>query len=161
MRDDALENLVDLYLVERLILADNDIHELSTVVDFMTSMEELRECDLRGNPVSRTPKYFERAVTRCGERLETLDGKPVYPQHRSMLQRLDRYKRGEARKLASKGNPSTTSPAPIAELGASTTPPGREMEQDGSMAKLTATKNTTQASARAEVSVHVLTLPKP
>lgn len=36
----------------------------SQVVDIVTSLEGLTECDLRGNAVSRQPKYFERTVTR-------------------------------------------------------------------------------------------------
>lgn len=44
----------------------NDVnsHKNNQVIDIMTSMEDLRECDLRGNAVRRKPKYFEKVVTR-------------------------------------------------------------------------------------------------
>lgn len=57
------------------------------------------------------------AADRCSERLEMLDGKPVHPQHRSMLKRLDRHKKAEARRSAARSNPSAPTPAPIAEHG--------------------------------------------
>lgn len=57
------------------------------------------------------------AMGRCSDRLEMLDGKPVHPQHRSMLQRLDRHKKAELRRSAARSKPSAPSPAPIAELG--------------------------------------------
>lgn len=34
------------------------------VVDLVTSLDVLRDCDFRGNAVSRLAKYFERTVTR-------------------------------------------------------------------------------------------------
>ncbi|CAN0391651.1 unnamed protein product, partial [Ectocarpus sp. 8 AP-2014] len=87
------------------------------VVDLVSSLEALRDLDLRGNVVSRMAKYFERAVTRCGDLLATLDGKPVHAQHRSMLQRLDRHKRSEARKSAAKTLARSNTHAPMAEPG--------------------------------------------
>ncbi|CAM9284184.1 unnamed protein product [Hapterophycus canaliculatus] len=112
-----MEPLLSLHRLETLNLADNDVQEMAQVVDLVSSLELLREIDFRGNAVSRMAKYFERAVTRCGDRLATLDGKPVHAQHRSMLQRLDRHKRTEARKGAAKKNSNSAAHAPMAEPG--------------------------------------------
>eukprot|EP00904_Undaria_pinnatifida_P005138 jgi/Undpi1/1754/HiC_scaffold_11.g05143.m1 len=102
MGGEEIELLLDLYRLEALNLANNDIQEISQVVDVVTGLEALTDCDLRGNAVCRMAKYYERAVTRCGDCLKTLDGKPVHPQHRSMLQKLDSHKRSEERKKTSR-----------------------------------------------------------
>lgn len=34
------------------------------MVDVVTGLEVLTDCDLRGNAVCRVAKYYERAVTR-------------------------------------------------------------------------------------------------
>ncbi|CAM9839736.1 unnamed protein product [Ectocarpus sp. 12 AP-2014] len=117
-----IAGILHLHRLETLNLAENDIQEMAQarrrVVDLLSSLEVLRDLDLRGNVVSRMAKYFERAVTRCGDLLATLDGKPVHAQHRSMLQRLDRHKRSEARKSAAKTLSRSNTHAPIAEPGA-------------------------------------------
>ncbi|CAM9296378.1 unnamed protein product [Ectocarpus fasciculatus] len=117
MGSTEIEGVLHLYRLETLNLAENDIQEMAQVVDLVSSLEVLRDLDLRGNVVSRMAKYFERAVTRCGDLLATLDGKPVHAQHRSMLQRLDRHKRSEARKSAAKTLAGSNTHAPMAEPG--------------------------------------------
>ncbi|CAM9523990.1 unnamed protein product, partial [Phaeothamnion confervicola] len=76
----SLTPLAALSGLQRLGAARNDVDDLQEAM--LEALEWLQELDLQHNPVCSTHKYYERAIARSNDRLETLDGKHVEPRHR-------------------------------------------------------------------------------
>jgi hypothetical protein len=88
-----VELLTELSSLERLNLSANAVSCMSQVADLVLSLGNMRELDLRGNPVCRSHKYYERTVARSQRVLTLLDGRVVPQEHRKMLCNLERHTR--------------------------------------------------------------------
>eukprot|EP00644_Phytophthora_capsici_P013468 jgi/Phyca11/8589/fgenesh1_pm.PHYCAscaffold_29_\ len=78
--------LLLLRCLEQLDLSKNLITDLEEVFALVGGVTSLVELDLRGNEVTATAKYREKAITFSSARLALLDKKNVDPNQRRMMQ---------------------------------------------------------------------------
>ena len=88
-----VEALTNLSALVVLNLSNNSVVEMGQVVELVRALQDMKELDMRGNPVCRQHKYYERIVARSGNKLRLMDGRLIPQSHRDMLCQLERHTR--------------------------------------------------------------------
>ncbi|KAM3860716.1 protein phosphatase 1 regulatory subunit 42 [Diretmus argenteus] len=81
---DEIRDLSALRELEHFSAADNKLHDMEEMEDVFSHWPQLRQMDLKGNPLCQKPKYRDRLIVVCKE-LEDLDGKEITDVSRQFL----------------------------------------------------------------------------
>jgi len=85
IRDEELETLAMLKFVEEIDLSSNDIERVEYVQLLVGECSNLRSLDLRGNKVTKRPKYRNDVIVHASDALKTLDDRPIQPNERAFV----------------------------------------------------------------------------
>lgn len=73
--------------LQHLDASDNQIASFDSMAVMLRGMWAIKECNLQGNPVCSTPRWFEKTIV-LSDSLETLNGKVVVASQRNFLRTL-------------------------------------------------------------------------
>ena len=98
----SLASFCSLSQLENVDARRNCIANIGDAVEiFANEDSQIRNLDLRGNPVCNQPRYRDNLILH-GRPLRTLDDKDIEPQQRDFLMRFEMHKRRPKRTVASK-----------------------------------------------------------